>query len=85
MEVAVGVLSIRELNANVSRAIARARSGEVIDITSNGVVVAEITPKRNARMDDPEFRAAYERAVAGLREGVPGLRGGATYEERTGR
>ncbi len=81
----MGALSIRELNANVSRAIARARAGEVIDITSNGVVVAEITPKRASRMDDPEFRAAYDRAIAGLRVGVPGLKGGATCEERTSR
>ena len=32
----MGVMSIRELNANLSKALARAEAGEVIEITKNG-------------------------------------------------
>jgi prevent-host-death family protein len=81
----MGVMSVREFNANVTRAIARAEAGEVIEITRNGKPVAELRPRRQNRMDDPEFRAAYERMVRGFEKGIPGLSGPATYEERTGR
>jgi prevent-host-death family protein len=82
---AMGVMSIREFNANSSKAIARAEAGEVIDITRNGKPVAELRPKRKNRMDDPEWRAAYERMLERMKTGIPGLHGPATYEERTGR
>jgi prevent-host-death family protein len=78
------LMSIREFNANTSKAIARAEAGEVIEITRNGKPVAELRAKRKNRMDDPEVRAAYERMIARM-TGIPGLRGPATYEERTGR
>lgn len=78
-------MSVRELNANLSRVLARAEAGEVIEITRNGRAVAELRAKRANPMDDPEFRAARERLLAGMREGIPGLSGPATYEERTGR
>lgn len=81
----MGVMSIRELNANMSKAIARAEAGEVIDITRNGKAVAELRAKRKNKLDDPEFRAAYERFVQRMEKGIPGLTGTATYEERTGR
>ncbi len=81
----MGVMSIREFNANTSAAFAKVEAGESFDITKNGKVIAEIRPKRANRMDDPEFVAARERLLAGLREGIPGLSGPATYEERTGR
>ncbi len=81
----MGVMSIREFNANVSKAIAKVEAGEVIELTRNGKVVAHITPKRKNLMDDPDYRAAHERMMALMREGVPGLSGPATYEERTGR
>lgn len=81
----MGVMSIREFNANTSKAIARAEAGEVIDITRNGKTVVEIRAKRRNKMDDPEFRAAYMRMVQGMEKGIPGLTGPATYEERTGR
>lgn len=81
----MGVVSIRELNANKSKTAARAEAGEVIDITRNGKVVVELRAKRKNRMDDPEFRARWERFLEGLKTGVPGLTGPATYEERTGR
>ena len=81
----MGVMSIREFNANTSKAIARAEAGEVIDITRNGKTVVEIRAKRRNKMDDPEFRAAYMRMVQRMEKGIPGLTGPATYEERTGR
>jgi antitoxin (DNA-binding transcriptional repressor) of toxin-antitoxin stability system len=81
----MGVMSIREFNANMSKAIARAEAGEVIEITRNGKAIVELRAKRKNRLDDPEYRAAYERMLAGMREGIPGLNGPATYEERTGR
>ncbi len=81
----MGVMSIRELNANVSAALAKVEAGETIDVTRNGKVIAEIRPKRKNRMDDPEYRARYEKMLAMMREGIPGLDGPFTYEERTGR
>lgn len=74
----MGVMSIREFNADTSAAFAKVEAGESFDITKNGKVIAEIRPKRKNRMDDPEFVAARAR----LREGIPGLSGPATYEER---
>jgi antitoxin (DNA-binding transcriptional repressor) of toxin-antitoxin stability system len=82
---AMGVMSIRELNANLSKALSRAEAGEIIDITRHGKTVLELRAKPKNRMDDPEFRAARERLLEGLRKGIPGLSGPATYEERTGR
>lgn len=81
----MGVMSIREFNANTSKAFALVEGGEVLNITKNGKVIAEIRPKRKNRMDDPEFLAARERLLTSLREGIPGLKGPFTYEERTGR
>lgn len=81
----MGVMSIREFNTNMSKAIARAEAGEVIRITRNGKPVARLVPDRQSRMDDPEFRAAYARMVNRMERGIPGLTGPATYEERTGR
>lgn len=42
----MGIMSIRELNANLSKAISRAEAGETIKITRNGKVVANVTPER---------------------------------------
>lgn len=81
----MGVMSIREFNANASKAIARAEAGEVIEITRNGKIIVEMRAKRKSKLDDPEFKAAYGRMVKGFEEGIPGLSGPATYEERTGR
>lgn len=81
----MGVMSIRELNANLSKAISRAEAGEVIEITRNGKVVTELRAKRLNRMDEPEFRAKYEKMMDSMRRGIPGLNGPFTYEERTGR
>lgn len=81
----MGVMSIREFNANVSAAFAKVEAGETLEITRNGQVIAEVRPKRKNRMDDPEFRAARERFLEGLGKGIPGLTAPATYEERTER
>lgn len=79
------VMSVREFNANTSKALSRVEAGEVIEISKHGRVFAEIRPRRASKLDDPVFRAAYERMVAGLEEGVPGLDAPFTYEERTER
>ena len=81
----MGLMSVRELNANVSRAIAAVVAGETLEITRNGKIVAELRPKPRALLDDPERRAAYERLAAGLADGIAGMQGPVTYEERTGR
>ena len=69
----MGVMSIREFNANTSKAIARAEAGEVIEITRNGKTIVEMRAKRKNKLDDPEFKAAYERMVERMKTGIPGL------------
>lgn len=81
----MGMMSIRELNANMSKAVARAEAGETIDITRNGKVVAELRAKKLNRMDDPALRAARDALLKHLETGMPGLQGPASYEDRTGR
>ena len=81
----MGVMSIREFNANTSKAIARAEAGEIISITRNGKPAVRLVAERANRMDDPEFRKAREELLEGFKTGIPGLTGPATYEERTGR
>lgn len=48
----MAAVSIRELNANISKVIDRVEAGEVVDISRNGKVVAEIRPKRPIRDAD---------------------------------
>lgn len=81
----MGVMSIREFNANISKAFAQVEAGETIKVTRNGKVIANVVPERSNPMDDPEYRTKYEKMMALMREGIPGLKGPATYEERTGR
>jgi antitoxin (DNA-binding transcriptional repressor) of toxin-antitoxin stability system len=81
----MGVMSIREFNQNSSAAFAKVEAGEILEITKNGKVFAEVRPKRANRMDDPEFRAARERLLESMKQGILGLKGPFTYEERTGR
>jgi antitoxin (DNA-binding transcriptional repressor) of toxin-antitoxin stability system len=78
----MGILSIRELNSNVSKAIARVEAGETLSITRSGRVVAEIRPKKADRLDDPELRQAYDEALALMQRRVS-LGGRASYDERT--
>jgi antitoxin (DNA-binding transcriptional repressor) of toxin-antitoxin stability system len=81
----VGIMSIREFNANMSKAFAKVEAGETIKVTKNGKVIATVSPERVNRMDDPEFRAARERLLERMERGIPGLKGPFTYEERTER
>jgi prevent-host-death family protein len=81
----MGVMSIREFNANISKVLAKVEAGEVIELTRNGKVIAEIKPKRANKMDDPEYRAKWEAMMADMRKGIPGLKAPFTYEERTER
>lgn len=74
-------MTIRQLNANISKAIAMVEAGETLDILKNGKVVAELRAK--PLLEDPARRQAYERAIAGLRKGVTGLTAPASYDERT--
>jgi antitoxin (DNA-binding transcriptional repressor) of toxin-antitoxin stability system len=81
----MGVMSIREFNANMSAAFAKVEAGEVIKVTRYGKVIANVVPERRNHMDDPKYRANHEKMMALLRKGLPGLKGPATYEERTER
>jgi hypothetical protein len=78
----VGVLSIRELNANISRALARVEAGEVLDISRNGKVIAELRPKAPVR--DAAWHKAYADMVARLEKGVPIHIDKVTYEDKYG-
>lgn len=64
----MGVMSVREFNANSSRAIARAEAGETIEITKNNRTVAELRPKRGAH--DIEWNAASKRMIDVMRKGL---------------
>lgn len=78
----MGVLSIRDLNANISKALARVEAGEVLDISRNGKVIAEIRPKRPVR--DAAWYRAYEESRAFLEKGLPLNVGKITHEDKYG-
>lgn len=78
-------MTIRELNGNVSKAIARVQAGETVDITKGGKIVAEIRPKSSAWLDDPVRRSARKTLLALMEKGSPQMSGPLTYEERTER
>ena len=61
-------MSIREANQNFSRLIAEVERGETVIITKNGRPVAKVAPRPADRRDDPEWRAAYERLMANMRD-----------------
>lgn len=81
----MGVMSIREFNANASAAFAKVKAGETIEVSSHGEVFAEIRPKRKNRLDDPKTREARDKLLANLREHPLALSGPATYDDRTAR
>lgn len=64
----MGVLSVRELNANISKALARVEAGETIDVAKNGKVFAEIRPK--SRSDNAAWRKAHKDSVNFMRKGL---------------
>lgn len=78
----MGSLSVRELNANISKALARVEAGEVLDISRNGKVIAELRPKAPVR--DAAWQKAYEESVALLRRGLPLGIGKVTPEDKYG-
>ena len=78
----MGVLSVRELNANISKALARVEAGEVLDISRNGKVIAELRPKRPVR--DAAWFKAHRESEALLREGLPINAGKITHEDKYG-
>ena len=55
------MVSIRDANQNFSRLIKEVEAGETVVITRQGKPVAQLAPQVASRLDDPEFRAAYER------------------------
>ncbi len=54
-------VSIREANQSFSRLLKDVEAGETVVITRQGKPVAELKPRPASRLDDPEFREAYER------------------------
>lgn len=60
-------LSVREANQNFSKLISEVEKGEIIVITKHGKRVAELRPVIEDRMQDPVWRANYERMVERLR------------------
>lgn len=61
------VRSVREANQNFSKLVSEVENGEIVVITKNGHHVAEMRPIPANRMDDPVWRAAYERMMDMLR------------------
>lgn len=78
----MGQLSIRELNSNISKAIARVEAGETIDITRNGKAIAELRPKRPVR--DAAWWKAWRETKELLERGLPINAGRITAEDKYG-
>ena len=78
----MGVMSVREFNANVSRAIALVEAGETIEITKNGKVVAELRPKRPER--DAAWHKAYREMCENMAHGINLGGGRVTAEDKYG-
>ena len=75
-------LSVRELNSNISKALARVEAGETLDITRNGKVIAELRPKRPVR--DAKWWKAARESDEFLRKGLPLGIGRITEEDKYG-
>lgn len=64
-------VSLKEANQGFSKLIQELEeSGESFVITRRGRPVARLVPHKANKMDDPEWRAAYERMMARLEEGM---------------
>lgn len=59
-------VSIREANQCFSRLVKEVEGGETVVITRQGKPVAQLAPRSASRLDDPEFREAFERWSAHL-------------------
>jgi prevent-host-death family protein len=80
----MGFMSVRELNANVSKALAAAEAGEDVVVTRNGKPVLRIT-KEGVDRSEQERLEAVERLIKLMERGIPGLHGPVSYEDRTER
>jgi prevent-host-death family protein len=80
----MAALSIRELNANISKVIERVEAGEVVNVSRNGRVVAEIRPKIVRPVRDGRYWKARKEIERLLNEGLPLNIGKATLEDRYG-
>lgn len=79
----MGMMTMRELNANVSQAVARAEAGEVLSITKHGRPVVEIRPLPKVR--DQAWHDAYARMLERMEKGIGlGPVGTITYEDKHG-
>ncbi len=76
------VISVRELNANISKVLARVEAGEALDISKNGKVIAELRPKRPVR--DAAWWKAYNESIEFMRRGLPLGIGKVTPEDKYG-
>lgn len=80
----MGVMTSRELNANVAQALDRAQAGEIISITRNGTIAAELHPPKRIR--DQAWHEAFERMKERMRQGLfTEPVGTITYEDKHGR
>lgn len=78
----MGAISVRELNANISKVLARVEAGEMLDITRNSKVIAELRPK--GRVRDVAWWKAYDESVALLRKKRPGKIGMISQDDKYG-
>jgi prevent-host-death family protein len=61
-------VSIREANQNFSRLLKEVEAGETVVITRQGKPVAQLGPRQESRLDDPQFRARFEQLRQRLRQ-----------------
>lgn len=78
----MGVMTVRELNANISQALSRAEGGEILSITRNGKAVAELHPPRMVR--DENWHAARDRLIELMKKKWGPYTGKVTYEDKHG-
>ena len=78
----MGVISMREFNANISAAFARVDSGEDVIVTRKGKKPIRLAPTE--LKDDAEQKARDLARLKELMEMGISFGGPATYEERTG-
>ena len=78
----MSVLSVRELNSNISKALARVEAGETLEIAKNGKIIAELRPK--ARVRDSAWQRAFDETAAFLATGLPLGIGKVTPEDKYG-
>ena len=64
----MNAITVRELNANISKAIARVEAGETLEIMKNGRIVAELRPRSLERSD--AWRKAHKDSIAFMKDGL---------------